>query len=301
MSNEFQFIVNPAAGKKTRLSVIAAIESFCRGRGLRYELQLTHAPGEATRLARSVAKSGTVVVAVGGDGTVNEVANGLVGTGATLGLLPTGSGNDFSNLLRIPHQVDRALRVLVEGTSRLVDLGTVNGKLHFINAASIGFDAAVADGMRRYAAVSRGFVAYLLSALTQLLRYQFCRAVVTVDGREAFAGEFFFAAVCNGTTYGGGFRVAPEARIDDGLFTVCIVERTTRWYALTHIPKFISGRHISLPPVHMLTGREVVVRTTAPVAIQLDGEVQPASTDFTVKIRHQHLSVLMPSAVHGRV
>ncbi|MFA5135210.1 MAG: diacylglycerol kinase family protein [Patescibacteria group bacterium] len=293
MPRSYYFIINPAAGKGKRLSIIPDIQAFCRRNAFRFETVMTKQAGDATQMARAAASSNDVIVAVGGDGTVNEVVNGIAGTGTEFGIIPTGSGNDFAHLLgiRTKHQ---AFRALARGTVRKIDLGQLNGERYFINAAGVGFDGDVAARVRTFLKYSRGFVAYLLAVLRTLIAYRFSRVRVELDNGRVFEKQVLLVAACNGTTYGGGFYIAPSAKIDDSVLTVCIIDRASRLYILRCIPKILKGTHVSLGIVHTYTTTKLDITCEQPAAAQVDGEVLPKSRTFSIKIIPAALSVLTP-------
>jgi YegS/Rv2252/BmrU family lipid kinase len=296
MFKRYFFIVNPVAGGGKKLSCLSDIEAFCHQRGLTYEIVLTKAPKHATELARQAAGRFEVIVAVGGDGTVNEVASGLIGTPAVLGIIPTGSGNDFSREVGQTADIKKDITRLLSSQVGHIDVGQVNGNYYFVNAFGAGFDGEVAARAHDFMKYGRGLAGYLFSVLRTLATYKFHRVRITVDSSEPIAREILFVAVANGTTYGGGFNVAPGTKINDGFFTVCIVDKTTKLYALRQIPKFMKGKHIGLPPVHMLTGRHIIIESADMLQAQADGELPPPAQLFDIQILPGQLNVLIAVA-----
>lgn len=271
---------------------LAEIQSFCRQRNLTYDIHVTDHPGHATKLARQAAKGGGTVVAVGGDGTVNEVINGIVGTSARLGILPAGSGNDLAWQLGLSHQLRRNLQTLVTGRIRNMDVGQIDGQRYFVNGFGAGFDGEVAGRVRAYLRHAHGYTAYLMAVLRTLATYRFRKVRLTIDGHIVLDQPMLFVSCCNGTTYGGGFRVAPSAKLDDGLLTICAVDKVGRWYALRNLPKFTRGTHLTLPEVHTFTGRQVVIESDIPQPAQADGELLVPAEKFTVDVTVMKLPVI---------
>ena len=292
MYKKFYFIVNPEAGKGKKLSFIPEIQTFCREHKLEYEKVLTKEPKEATRLAREAAKNFEVVVAVGGDGTISEVAAGIYDTPAVLGILPTGSGNDFAPMVGISKNLKKALRTLINGHVRNVDLGIVNGKYIFVNGMGVGFDGEAAARVRKYLKYFPGYPGYLAAVLRTLVTYRFRKARIVLDDNEVMEKKILLIATCNGTQYGGGFRVAPSAEIDDGLFTVCQIDKMGRFYALRNIPKIMKGTHLKLPEVHTFTAKKVSIESSHNMQAQLDGELLPLMKKFEIEMMPGKLSVL---------
>lgn len=292
MFKKFYFIVNPAAGAGKKLSFLPEIQLFCRKNNLDFEIVLTKQPKEAINLAKKAAKKFEVVVAVGGDGTVNEVANGLVGSQAVLGILPIGSGNDFSKQVGYKKGLKKDLEILLEGRTKSVDVGRVNDQYYFINGLGVGFDGEVATRVRSFMRFSKGFLAYLLAVLRTLATYKFHRVKIILDNDQVIEREILLVATCNGTTYGGGFNVAPSARIDDGIFTICLIDKLGRFYALRSIPKIMKGTHLKLPEVHMYTSKHVIIESESDLYAQVDGEILPLAKKFVVKILPGQIKVI---------
>jgi diacylglycerol kinase (ATP) len=232
---------------------------------------MTEGPGDAVRKAADAVGEGCrVVVAVGGDGTVNEVVNGLWGTGATLGVIPEGSGNDFARTLRIPPDFEDALYCVLQGRVRPVDIGTVNGSC-FVNVASVGFDAQVVMETYKIKKRIRGPVAYPLGVLKALLNFKPFDIEIETEGAKK-TKRVVLVAVANGAYYGGGMKIAPGAVADDGLFDVCLVENMSRLRMLLLFPSIYSGRHLSYPEVEYFRTRQISIKCKDG-DINSDGEI----------------------------
>jgi diacylglycerol kinase (ATP) len=212
------------------------------------------------------------VVAVGGDGTVSEVANGLVGTGCALGVIPAGTGNDFVRALRIPDDPWAAARVAFGGTPRPIDVGevrTAQGSCYFVNVASYGFDAEVARRAR--ALPFGGSQRYLVAVLRTLRELRSEPVRLDVDGRR-IDQHATLVAIANGHRYGGGLRIAPDAILDDGYFDLCLVRGLSRAAALGLLPRVYWGTHCRHPAVELLRCRQVELSARAALPGQADGE-----------------------------
>ncbi len=273
-----RLIVNPAAGRGHAVRVAQDACAILRGLGVPFDVVRTSGPEEAIRLAEEAAlEERQPVVAVGGDGTVHEVLNGLVrahdngGPVGTLGVIPAGSGNDFERMLRLPDGLEGACARLAEGKTHLIDVGRVNGR-YFANGLGIGFDALVNIASRRHRRL-RGLPLYLISALeTIFVHYKAPRMTIDLDGRTV-TGRVLMIAVTNGRRIGGGFRITPAAEIDDGLFDICLARDIPRLQILSLLPHVIRGTHVGKPPVTMLRARRVVVSSEDGLASHVDGEI----------------------------
>ena len=274
-------MLNPAADKGRAGSRRAFITRFLEERGVEAIWHVTEGPGHAGRIVRALPE-GAVVVAVGGDGTVHEVAAACVGTERVMGVLPVGSGNDYVKALGVGTDLGRALGLLVEGRVRVVDAGEVNG-VRFNNGLGIGFDAEVAAGVAEAPAYLGGTGRYMWSVGRLLWGFRCHEASMRLDG-QVIEAETILVAVALGTTYGAMFRLAPEARIDDGLFDVVWSEEVNRAEVLGLIPAALGGTLLKHPKVHWARAREVEVELAGEVPAHVDGEILPPTRTFRARV-----------------
>jgi YegS/Rv2252/BmrU family lipid kinase len=269
-------IVNPTARHGETAALVPAIEKLLAD--IEHETVITHAAGHAVRLAEG-ADGYDVVVAVGGDGTVHEVLNGLMHipaeTRPRLGLLPTGSGNDTRRALGVPADLAAAAMLLACGEPSPFDVGVCNGT-YFNNSFAAGLDARVTAKAIEYQVTTRRTGLWLyLTALFHVLFKEF----YAHDFRIAFDGGPFaettllILAANNGRTYGGGFVITPDALPDDGLLEVCAIDPLGLPEALWRLPFVITGKHTRMRPVHMSRHSSLVIESDGPLPAQIDGEV----------------------------
>ena len=282
-------VLNPTAGGGRAAKLLPEVVATLRRLSCDRHLHVTTAPGEATTVARQFAADGvSLVVAVGGDGTVNEVANGLLGAGpdTSLGVLAAGRGADFARTLGSPRHADAALERIVHATPRRIDVGRATfadgSSRAFINVAGLGFDAAVAER----AAGSRlpgSTVPYVSALLGALARYHNLDVVIEVDG-ERIDGRALSIVVANGRYFGGGMKIAPDADLTDGLLDLAVLGDLAKTDLLRNVPRVYRGTHVTHPKFTHRTAREIRVATPEPAPIQLDGEVVGAApVVFTVE------------------
>ncbi len=292
---------NPAAGKGRTLRDREAIRAALEKAGAAGTFVSTERAGHGITLAEDAAKDGAeAVVAIGGDGTVNEVVNGLLrvpeARRPAFGVVPDGTGNDYGFLLGLrPGDLDGAARVIAAGATRVLDAGEVNGRF-FANGVGLGFDGAVAQTAAsvRYL---KGFPAYLWSVFAVLASWENFELTMTADGRS-ISGRAFLAAVANGPRSGGGFLLAPDAKPDDGVFDVCRLGDLGKLEALRHLPKALDGSHKGLPWVTILRAREVVLASDRPLTAHVDGNLATgvAHPDpLRIRILPRALRVLAPA------
>lgn len=277
-SNSFFFILNPAANRGRARLTWGQAQSILDQARIRYEVATTERPGEAVRLAERAALDGwPAVVAVGGDGTIHEVANGLMraastGASTALGVIGAGSGNDFIKVLGLsPHRPAEAVRRLLAARPRRLDIGRI-GERFFVNGASVGFDARVAIEAQRVRPM-RGPAIYLLALIKALRVYRPSSVRLVLDGEEVVAGPVTLVAVTNGRCYGGGFYICPQAQPDDGYLDVCVADPLGTVEILGFVPRVMRGSHVGRREVRMFRARQVVLRSADPVPVQADGEI----------------------------
>jgi len=267
-----------------------------RRAGWTVELLETERPGHGAALAAEAARAGAVrVVAVGGDGAVHEVANGLLATRsrASLGVVPIGTGNDFAKLVGVyRHSVDRAVQRLVAAMPRRFDAGRVLGE-HFVNTMGFGFGPAVVR-MRNAMPGLKGFLSYLVPVLRSFATFRPPLLEVRGDG-FAETGNMMMVEVCNGTTAGGSYRFAPEADPCDGQLDVCLIRRVGLPKFLTALPRVMRGTHGTMKEVALVRTRTLTIRSPdAPLLLHLDGELrEPAVRECTVTVEPGCLNVLV--------
>ena len=246
------------------------------------------------------------MVAVGGDGTVNEVASGIVGIGGVeLAVIPRGTGVDFVRTYGIPGKLDAAIEVAVRGATREIDAGRVGYRAWsgeaaegwFVNAAGVGMSGAVAKRTNESSKALGGKVSYLWSTLAVFARWRNTEVRVSVDD-EIREGRMHEVVVANGRYLGGGMMLTPEAEPDDGLFDVLLIGDITKADLVRTLPKIYRGTHLPHPKAELLRGRTVSVDADVPLPIQLDGE-QPGTTPVRFEVVPKALRLRVPGRPRG--
>jgi len=256
----------------------------------------TEGPGHAQVLAAQAVRQGAKhVVAVGGDGTVHEVANGLLGgnTDAALGVVPIGSGNDFAKLLGLfGHDPLHAVARLVTARSRRFDAGRVAGEW-FVNSVGFGFAPAVVKTRNRMQHL-RGFLSYLVPVVQTFFQFEPMVFDVTAAGFHE-RGYMMMIEVCNGTTSGGSYRFAPDADPADGKLDVCLIRRVSLPRFLVAIPRVMRGTHVKMREVALIKTAKLVVRSPEQaLLLHVDGELrEPGVNECTVELERGRLNVLV--------
>lgn len=275
-------ILNPVAGRGYGAKVEPELRRLLQAEGLDFDLVRTARPWHAAELAEQATGDGfDIVVAAGGDGTTNEVVNGLMaasenGATATLGIVPIGSGSDFANTVGVPPDLQGACHRLANGQTRTVDVGRVTlpgqAPRYFDNTVNVGFGGAVTLEARKVKWL-RGIALYLPVVLKVVfLYYKAPLATIEYDGQKLVLPALMIC-VANGPREGGGFYVAPQAQPDDGLFDLCIVREVGRLAMLGLVPHFMKGTHVGREPITMARARRVTISSPDDLVAHMDGEI----------------------------
>ena len=296
-SQRVAVIVNPISGTGGRPEVarrrIAFAEAILKARGEGASLFVTEYAGHARDLARVAAESGVpLVVAWGGDGTVNEVASELVFRDVALGIIPSGSGNGLSRELGIPFDPRSAFQIAFAGRERVIDAGELDGHL-FFNIAGFGLDARVAHEFASNGLVRRGFARYLEIAARELFSFVPEEHTVVAEG-VAIRTRAVIVALANGRQYGNGALIAPRARLDDGQLDLVIVSSRSPLAILMQAPMLFAGRVGDLPGVTMTTVSAVEITSARPVLYHVDGEPFVGGASLAARVHPGALRVRVP-------
>jgi diacylglycerol kinase (ATP) len=261
-------VFNPAAGRNRRARFDQVIVHL-RDLGCRVSVIETNAPGHAEQIAREAADEFDVIAAAGGDGTVNEIVNGLAGKSLALGIIPLGTANVLADEIGLSRNVGKVARALAFGPIRPIHVGRVNGR-RFVMMAGAGFDANVVNGVSLALKKKLGPLAYVWQAAVQGFREDGAACDVTIDGTSHGTVS---VVVCNGRRYGGPFVAAPDASLLDDRFHVVLMKRSGWLNTARYGAALILGRISKLSDVRVIPGRDVVVRGVAGRPIQADGDI----------------------------
>ncbi len=267
---DYYFIVNPVSGRGKGKIIGEHIIDHLNRLSIDFEVEWTERPGHAIELAEQGVKNHTVIVAVGGDGTMNEVLNGMAGGNNVLGLIPVGSGNDFARAVGIPFDFKQALEVLLRGRKKQIDLGKANERF-FGNGVGIGFDAYVVHNSLKVRRL-RGNAIYLYSVLRTLKEYKPVPLEIHFNGSTKI-DDFFMISVGNGVSMGGGFYLTPDAQMDDGLFDLCLIQNMPMVSILKNLLKVYSGKHKEDPRVEMQRTDRLQIESRKSFGVHIDGEL----------------------------
>lgn len=287
-------IFNPAAGQRdTIVDELHAAAGVWMNQGWQVDLHPTSGPGDGTRLARMAADAHyDVVIAAGGDGTINEVVNGLAGSTTALGTLPLGTMNVWVRELGLPLQPRAAAAALLRSQVRSIDLGRANGR-YFLLMAGIGFDAAITAGVRHEEKRRLGAFAYVLRGLELAFRIRGTRARLELDGKRV-KGRVLMVVVGNSQLYGGLVKITHRASIDDGLLDVCVIRGNNFGSVLFHLIAIIRRRYSLDPDIKYYRARTIRISAHPQLPVQIDGE-SIGQTPMTFEVAPKALKALMPA------
>jgi len=292
----YLFIVNPVAGNHKAKETIETVKVQLKRYDIDYTIKYTTHKGGATDLLKNLkGLPYDVVVAVGGDGTVNEVINSMVGTDKIIGIIPCGTGNDLAKSLNIPRDPCDALDILVNGEAVGIDIGRA-GHRYFTNVASIGLDAEIAYCANRMKKKLSGTKAYFLALLKVLISFKSFPIVLEQNGTSVNK-DVMLVAVCNGKYYGGGMKIAPDASILDGMLDICLIEKMSKLRLLFLFPTVYKGSHNKFVEVKFYRTDKLIIKSPN-LLLNLDGEISKRTEDveFTV-INNQIKVILKPQCI----
>ena len=294
------FLINPAAGSRDRTEMYSQqIHKICREKGLDYRIAVSACPGDCTRLTREAAESGKDyrIYACGGDGTLNEVAQGAAGyDNVAVTVFSGGSGNDFVKIFDDP-KAFYDLERLTDAEETCFNLIDCNGDLS-LNICSVGLDARIGTDVSRYKRwpLLQGFWAYAASTLVNVIRGVAEHYVVEING-EVFDGKWTMICVCNGRYYGGGFNPIPDADPTDDTLDVLVVKKVSRLQIAGVVGKYKAGRYKELGHlVHYRRTKQVVIHCDKETPVNLDGELRKA-THVTMQVSQKKVRFFYPKGL----
>lgn len=293
-TEDFLLIANPISGKGKSKIIAEKAYRQLTANGRKGELTLTTQRGDAHRLAEEAIQNGCRwLIACGGDGTVHEIVNAIAARPEViLGLVPCGRGNDFAKALKIPKNLNQAIQVLLSGRPFQVDVGKV-GDMYFDTIITCGYDAEVSRRASEANVPFSGTATYIYTAITTLFSYN--TPVARLEGDfGVHEGNILLAATGITPRYGGGFKIVPNAVLNDGLLDVCIIESVSRPTVLRMLIKLFWGGHTSHPAVNIQRTKSLTIQTDPPTLLYADGE-KIGYTPATVELVERGLTVLVPA------
>jgi len=285
------YIINPKSGTKKKIDIPGLINDITDKEKYDFEIALTNAPKHATELSRNAAADNfDIVVAIGGDGSVNEVAKGLIGSKTALGIIPTGSGNGMARHLSIPMKINKSIDVIHNGKIESIDTLNVNDEF-CIGTIGIGFDGHIAHLFAN--AGKRGYGTYVKLVLTEFYKYKPVTYAIIVDGKP-FSKECFLLTFANSSQFGNNAVIAPFADVQDGIIDISIISKFS-FFLAPHLIYRLMNNSIHLSRFfQMMKAREITVRNQSILYGHIDGEPVTFNSDILVKVLPMSLNVIVP-------
>jgi diacylglycerol kinase (ATP) len=287
------FIINKFSGGSFHPAFEGKIIDACEQQGLECSIEFTKNRGHATELSREVVslKTFDLVVAVGGDGTVNEVAQGLLRSAVPMAILPKGSGNGLARHLGISMDLTKSMKALFSSQVIEMDTFTLNGRLS-LNVSGIGFDGHVANLFKD--STKRGLQGYAKVTINEFVRFKEFEAEITM-GEKQINRKGFIVAIANSSQYGNNARIAPAASVCDELLHVCFLKKVPA-YRLDFIYNFFAGKIEETSFCEIMESRNMTIKVNTPVAFHIDGEPCGVDTEFKVEILPASLKMMVPTS-----
>ena len=283
------FIVNPVAGNGLAKKVFEQISAHLNTQQIGYQYAYSQYAGHATELARAAKKNGLLsIIAIGGDGTVLEVASGLFYSDCSFGVIPGGTGNDFIKTLNIPSDPIGALNIILNGQTKIIDAGLCDDK-PFLNSFGTGLDAHVVIETNKVKKVFTGSIAYIIGIFLAFITFK--PKKMTLDTTDLhIEQEMMFLTMANGSFIGGGINIAPQAILNDGYLDISVIDKISKLHVLKYISRLMKGDHKDLFFMHKYKTKSAHITSTTPLVIQIDGEILMKET-VDVSIQEKALKV----------
>lgn len=292
MKQKILFIINPVSGGKKKDAVPGLIQQHLDAAKYEYAIVYTAGVAHGRKLAAGAATEYDVVAAVGGDGTVNEIASALIGTNTVLAVIPFGSGNGLSRFLSIPMDIVGAIKNINNGRVETIDAGQLNGK-YFFNMAGMGFDAHISEVFSHDK--KRGFGAYIKSSFKEITNYKSETYRINIDGKD-YTRRAFMLSIANSSQYGNNAHISPYASVQDGLLDVCVVKPFPLYMFIVMGLRMFTKTTGGSKYVEIIRGKHITVKREKDGAIHLDGEPRMAGTDIDIEVLPAALKLITGSS-----
>jgi len=282
-NHRYLLIVNPEAGSRRTMQALPEIDHLLRKRGAKFEFHFTDEPGHATQLVQEIGRDFDVVVSVGGDGTINEILNGMPELDMPLGIIPIGTGNDFARSCSIPvDSVTTAIDILLAHDVKTLDVGEVNGR-RFINVMGIGFEGRANDIGQKLSFL-KGAPKYIIAIGFTFFSYK--RIPMHIEFNDMVLDEdMLLLSIGNGWNVGGGLQLTPKAQLDDGVFDLCVVKNIGKMRIISNFLKLYDGTITDLPEIEQYKTNKILIESDVAIPVHTDGErVLPVPHRFDVSI-----------------
>jgi len=286
------FIVNPISGGKKKDGVPELIEKYMDPAIYKPVIVFSDGVSHARQIAKEAVNKFDLIVAVGGDGTVNEIASAVVGTETIFGIIPFGSGNGLSRFLNIPMDTEQAIKSLITGHVETIDSAKLNGR-SFFNMAGMGFDAHISEVFSH--TKKRGFITYIKSSIQEVTKYKPQHYHLEIDGKT-YERDAFMLSFANSSQYGNNAHISPKASVQDGLLDVCVIKMFPLWRFFEMGIRMLNKTADKTKYVEIIRGKNIVVKRNGPGPVHLDGEPKIINGDITIEVVPHSLKIIVGSS-----
>jgi len=284
------FIINPVSGTTKKKNIPKLIQDIFGKSDIEVAVRETEYAGHATEIAAELSEQGnTEIIAVGGDGTINEVVNGIKDSGATFGIIPSGSGNGLARHLGISMRAKKAMELIKLGNSQNIDLMKINGE-YSANVSGVGFDALVAHKFQN--SKTRGLLSYAQISMNEFFKFQPQTYQITIDGKE-YEHEAFLISFANSSQFGNNAFIAPKASLTDGLIDVCILKPFPVIATAIVFERVMAKTINNSKFMDIIQGKKIVIKNTAKI-YHLDGDPRESENDLEIEICAGILKLIVP-------
>jgi YegS/Rv2252/BmrU family lipid kinase len=284
------FIINPVSGTTKKKNIPGLIEEFFADTEIETGIRYTEYAGHAKEIAAELAQSGTTeIIAVGGDGTINEIVNGMAGTEALMGIIPSGSGNGLARHCKIPMKARKAMEIISNAHVQKVDLMRINGE-YSANVSGVGFDAHVAHKFQ-YSG-KRGLASYAKITMSEFVKYKAAEYELSIDGKE-MKRKAFFVSLANSSQFGNNAFIAPEASITDGLIDVCILHPFPKISSAIIMERVMAKTINNSKFMEIIQAKKIQIKNTSGI-YHLDGDPRENGEHLEIEIMPGILKLIVP-------
>lgn len=293
MPHEYVIIANPAAGLKKAPALATSVAKELTNKGAKVQILLSEKRGDITKITEENECPGRIIIACGGDGTIQEVVNGIKNPDTILGIIPQGRCNDFARAIGISRKLkaQQIAEIIQGGKTRIVDCGIIGGR-KFLTVATFGFDSEVSRYVETHRLPLKGTPAYLFGVFVVLLRHRPIEAELTGEFGQ-IKEKILLTATANTPFYGGAMQIAPGAMVDDGVFHICVVRTVSKFTVIRMLYSVFKGTHLSHPAVKLVKSKWLKINTPQPQWICADGE-SICTTPSEISIKPATLRVIVP-------
>jgi diacylglycerol kinase (ATP) len=288
-NNSYALVINPVAKSGKSKKALPKIKRFFEKRNLKLDVLETKCKGDAINLAKSASKNHDVVIAGGGDGTINEVINGIAGSKAVLGIIPMGTANVLSVELNIPTDITKACRFMIENEAIDIDIGRINGR-YFLSWAGVGLDSKLIKDAEEVPLLKTifGQLSYYISALRTLITYSPTKTSIKVDGKD-YVG--YFVLIGNISYYAGKYKVLPKARVNDGKLDILIYKNKNLIHNFKYSIAMGIGQHVNFEDIEYLQGEKITIDSYDEALVHADAELV-SKTPAKIEVMCNFLKVI---------